>query len=154
MVTLKTGLRELVRECFKVKSVVINRLGIGSSSPWILFGMKGTSRSSTLYFGPVYFSRLKLYFDSNDCEDRNATQFSGEMFFICSRNWSGLYSPRSNQQPIFQQDRLSFRESVLLLLWDNPGYFTPVTIRLKFVNSMERPLSFLRTLRFGLDFDF
>ena len=116
VVTLKTGLRELVRECFKVKSVVINRLGIGSSSPWILFGMKGTSRSSTLYFDPfirnaqisttyvsyavrgylpVYFSRLKLYFDSNDCEDRNATQFSGEMFFICSRSWSGLYSPRS-----------------------------------------------------------
>ena len=118
VVTLKTGLRELVRECFKVKSVVINRLGIGSSSPWILFEMKGTSRSSTLYFDPfirnpqtstveslpltfstfsvvrrlvrghlpVYFSRLKLYFDSNDCEDRNATQFSGEMFFICSRS--------------------------------------------------------------------
>ena len=89
---MKTGLRELVRECFKVKSVVINRFGIGSSSPWILFGMKGTSRSSTLYFDPfirnqqnnstemfhgismrvvrgylpVYFSRLKLYFDSND----------------------------------------------------------------------------------------
>ena len=53
MVTLKTGLRELVRECFKLKSVVINRLGIGSSSPWILFGMKGTSRSSTLYFDPL-----------------------------------------------------------------------------------------------------
>ena len=51
-VTLKTGLRELVRECFKVKSVVIKRLGIGSSSPWILFGMKGTSKSSTLYFDP------------------------------------------------------------------------------------------------------
>ena len=33
----------------------------------------------------------------------------------------------SLQQPIFQQDRLSFRESVSLLFWDNPRYLTTLT---------------------------
>ena len=60
MTALKTGLRELVRECFKVKSVVMNRFGIGSSSPWILFGMK-LFLSSVQYLCLTYCNALFEY---------------------------------------------------------------------------------------------
>ena len=158
-VIFKTCLRELVRECFKVKSVVINRFGIGSSSPWILFGMNGTSRSSTLYFDPFirnpqtsvtyvsqqWFVDTCLYtFQDWNCtliqtivktETRHSSLVKCFSYVLAV---DLVYNRQEEflQQPIFQQDRLSFHESVSLLFGDNPGYLFEFRVKSKF-NGLE-----------------